>query len=87
LNTKAMAESYLKDAEHSLVEARRAARSKMYHRAVRRAQESTELALKAVLRLIGVEYPKEHDVGGSLLRVDKKKLPSWFVSNLREVLE
>jgi len=82
-----MAESYLKDAEHSLVEARRAARSKMYHRAVRRAQESTELALKAVLRLIGVEYPKEHDVGGSLLRVDKKKLPSWFVSNLREVLE
>jgi HEPN domain-containing protein len=47
----------------------------MYHRAVRRAQESTELALEAVLRLIGVEYPKEHDIGGSLLRVGKKKLP------------
>lgn len=30
---------------------------------VRRAQEVAELALKAALKMMGIEYPKEHDVG------------------------
>ena len=34
---------------------------------VREAQEIVELALKGVLRQIGIEPPKWHDVGGALL--------------------
>lgn len=38
-----------------------------YSDVVREAQEVVELALKAMLRLIGVEPPKQHDVGGLLV--------------------
>jgi hypothetical protein len=34
---------------------------------VREAQEAVELALKAVLREVGIEPPKWHDVGGFLV--------------------
>ena len=30
---------------------------------IRRAQEVVELSLKALLKMMGVEYPKNHDVG------------------------
>lgn len=38
-----------------------------YSDVVREAQEIVELALKGMLRHIGVEPPKQHDVGGLLL--------------------
>jgi HEPN domain-containing protein len=38
-----------------------------YSDVVREAQEIVELALKGVLRQIGIEPPKQHDVGGLLL--------------------
>ena len=38
-----------------------------YSDVVREAQELVELALKALLRLVGVEPPHHHDVGGLLL--------------------
>lgn len=34
---------------------------------VREAQETVELALKGMLRAVGVEPPKHHDVGGLIL--------------------
>ena len=34
---------------------------------VREAQETVELALKGMLRAVGVEPPKHHDVGGLLI--------------------
>lgn len=30
---------------------------------IRRAQESAELALKGVLKIMNIEFPKQHDVG------------------------
>lgn len=44
---------------------------------VRQCQEAVELSLKAALRLIGVDYPKWHDVGIVLARV-KERFPEWF---------
>ncbi len=38
-----------------------------YSDVVREAQELVELALKALLRLVGVEPPHHHDVGGLLV--------------------
>jgi len=57
------AKSMLKEAEECLEEAKRAYAKASYNLAVRRAQETVELALKGILRLIGIEYPKVHDVG------------------------
>ena len=45
--------------------------------AVRSAQECVELSLKAALRLLGVEYPKKHDVSRVLL-LFKDRFPEWF---------
>ncbi len=42
---------------------------------VREAQELVELALKGMLRAIGVEPPKYHDVGGLLLEHRNKIAP------------
>lgn len=44
---------------------------------VRQSQESVELALKAALRLEGVEVPKEHDVG-DVLREVGDRFPEAF---------
>ncbi len=42
---------------------------------VREAQELVELALKGILRAVGVEPPKFHDVGGLLLEHREKIAP------------
>ncbi|MBS7645730.1 HEPN domain-containing protein [Candidatus Bathyarchaeota archaeon] len=78
-----MARGYLEDAAYSLREAYEALAEERHHRAVRRAQESVELSLKAALRLLGVEHPREHDVSGVLSEVAQyKELPGWFRSEL-----
>ena len=81
-----MAKAYLEDAEYSLREAKIAMEEEVYHRAVRRAQECVELALKAVLRLVGIEYPREHEISAVLMEIsEKKNLPGWFTSALPEI--
>jgi len=44
---------------------------------VRQSQEAVELALKAALRLVGVEPPRWHDVG-PVLRRNAERFPDWF---------
>jgi len=59
-----------------------------YPGVVRRSQESLELAVKAVLRLMAVEYPREHDVGEAL-SVTEERLPENLrsaIPNLRRLL-
>jgi HEPN domain-containing protein len=46
-----------------LKEAKRAYQSSLYNITVRRSQETVELALKGLLIILGIEYPKIHDVG------------------------
>jgi len=57
-----------------------------YPMTVRRSQECVELSLKAVLRSIGIEYPREHDVGKAL-EVAKEKFPDWFSSKIPRFAE
>ncbi|HAM55319.1 MAG TPA: DNA-binding protein [Elusimicrobia bacterium] len=42
---------------------------------VREAQELVELALKGMLRVVGIEPPKFHDVGGLLVEHEAKFAP------------
>jgi HEPN domain-containing protein len=77
MNNLKMAVDYVKRASRCLREAESALREEDYPMAVRRAQECVELALKAVLRYIGVEYPRKHDVGDVLVK-SSDRLPEGF---------
>jgi len=81
LINKRMAENYVSDAKSILVEAKAARRRKHHHRAIRLSQESFELSLKAILRSIGVEYPKEHEVSDAI-EENVAKFPDWFQSKV-----
>jgi hypothetical protein len=55
-----------------------------YSYVVRQSQECVELSLKSILRVAGIEYPKQHEVSDILL--EKKDLyPQWLVEELRNV--
>jgi HEPN domain-containing protein len=84
--SKKMAENYLADATSILSEAKVAKGSDLHHRAIRLSQESLELSLKAVLRSVGVEYPKEHDVSDAIDE-NLQKFPDWFRSISPELKE
>ncbi len=72
-----MAKSYMKQAKERLKHAREALEDGNYPYTIRQSQEAVELALKAALRLVGVEPPKWHDVG-PILRKEFRRFPKWF---------
>lgn len=74
---KKFAEAYIREAENRIETAQRALNERKYPYCVRQCQEAVELALKAALRVKGIEYPKFHDVGDVLIRV-KGFYPAWF---------
>lgn len=59
---------------------------KGYSDVVREAQECVELLLKAILRQLGIEIPKVHDVS-RVLRKNFKHLPNPLKENLDEVAQ
>lgn len=63
-----LAQSYLLKARSRLRILQVLLEEEAYSDVVREAQEIVELALKGMLRQIGVEPPKWHDVGGFLLQ-------------------
>lgn len=72
-----LALSYLRQAEARVKDAKDAYDDKNYPYTVRLSQEAVELCLKACLRLIGIEYPKVHDVSEILL-IYKERFPEWY---------
>lgn len=81
MTNEEMAQSYLLTAEYSLKQAEMACTDGVWHLAVRRCQEGAEMALKATLRLVGLEVPKVHDVG-FFLRENKALFPAWFQAHI-----
>lgn len=73
--------AFLRQAQARLEDAKDALREKNYPYAVRLSQECVELSLKAVLRAVGIEYPKIHDVSDVFLDV-KPRFPVWFQSKI-----
>jgi HEPN domain-containing protein len=61
-----MAKDYAERARWVLKEADDAMQGTNHAICVRRSQEALELSAKAALRRLGVEYPREHDVGDAL---------------------
>jgi len=55
-----------------------------YSYVVRQSQECVELSLKSILRVAGIEYPKQHEVSDLLL--EKSELyPPWLVQELQDI--
>ena len=84
MTNEEMAASTFRAASCILDEARRYHREGVWGLAIRRSQEVVELCLKAVLRFIGLEVPKIHDVSGFLRRY-KERLPAQVTENLDRV--
>ncbi len=72
-----IAKSYLRQAEARIEDAKDALLESNHPYAVRLSQECVELSLKAVLKAVGIEYPKVHDVSDVLDAV-KDRFPQWF---------
>lgn len=72
-----IARSYLRQAEARLKDAEDALLEGNYPYAVRLSQECVELSLKAVLKAVGIDYPKIHDVSDVMVDV-KDRFPEWF---------
>ena len=67
MTNESLAKSYLRKASDRLDVLDVLLNKGAYSDVVREAQELVELALKGMLRAIGIEPPKLHDVGGLLL--------------------
>lgn len=75
MTNKTLAQSYLLKATKRLKVLDLLFVEEAYSDVVREAQELVELALKGVLRQLGVEPPKQHDVGWLVVEF-KNRLPA-----------
>jgi len=58
---------------------------KDYNMVVRRAQEVVEFALKGALKILGVDYPKVHDVGFIFAEQARTKVPNVQEDTLERI--
>lgn len=79
-----LARDYLARAKSRLTSAEAAMDRGEFPDAVRHSQECAEFSLKASLRFVGVEYPKEHDVSDILVEV-RSAFPEWFGGHIEEI--
>ena len=79
-----LGESYIERAQGRLPILRQMQAAGLHADVVRESQETVELALKGLLRIVGLDPPKEHDVGKHLVR-HQGRLPAMIVNNLAEI--
>jgi len=79
-----LSKSYIKKATDRLDILDLLFKKKAYSDVIREAQEIVELALKGLLRHIGIEPPKWHDVS-SILRENKDLLPPGISKELLRI--
>ncbi|MFQ5827566.1 MAG: HEPN domain-containing protein [Candidatus Methylomirabilia bacterium] len=84
MTNREMAEGLLTQAGDILLEAEGLHRRGVWNLVVRRSQEVVELALKAALRIAGVEVPRIHDVG-IILKDHREKFPEPFGKEIDRV--
>jgi len=79
-----LARDYLARAKSRLTSAQAAMGRGEFPDTVRYSQECVEFSLKASLRFVGVEYPREHDVSDVLIEV-RETFPEWFRDHIEEI--
>lgn len=86
MNMKTLAESYFEKATKRLRVLDVLLEEEAFSDVVREAQELVELALKGMLRYVGIDPPKWHDVGPILLE-HSSLLPENIRNSLAELAE
>ncbi len=81
LRSLKVAKSYLRQAKARLDDAKEAYVDKNYPYVVRLSQECVELCIKASLKIVGIEYPKVHEVSDVLTDVSNR-FPEWFKAEI-----
>lgn len=84
MTNKTLAQSYLLKATKRLKVLDVLFQEEAYSDVIREAQELVELAMKGILRQIGIEPPKQHDVGPLLLEF-KDRLPTEVTPNAEKL--
>jgi len=84
MNNETLAQSYLKKASDRFDILDLLLKKGAYSDVIREAQEIVELSLKGMLRFVGIEPPKIHDVGGLLLE-HKDKYPAHIAVHLEKI--
>lgn len=84
MNNKTLAQSYLRKATDRIDVLYLLFKKSAFSDVVREAQEIVELSLKGMLRFVGIEPPKFHDVGGLLLE-HNNKFPPDISRNLEKL--
>ena len=79
-----LSRDYLARAKSRLASALGAMERKEYPDVVRYSQECVELSLKASLRFVGIEYPREHDVSDVLIEV-AGRYPKWIQGHIEDL--
>jgi HEPN domain-containing protein len=86
VTNESLAKSYLRKASDRLDVLDVLLKKGAYSDVVREAQELVELALKGMLRVIGIEPPKLHDVGGLLLE-HRERFPIEVQARLADLAD
>ena len=76
-----LAKDYLERAKNRIIDATSALTRGAFPEVVTYSQECVELSLKAVLRVVGIEYPKVDDVG-DILEASAERFPDWFKEHI-----
>ena len=76
--------SYIERARGRLPFLRQMQAAGLHADVVRESQEIVELALKGVLRVVGLDPPKEHDVSKYMAK-ERGRLPAVVVAHLQEI--
>lgn len=84
MTNESLARSYLRKASDRLDILDLLLKKGAYSDVMRKAQEIVELALKGMLRAIGIEPPKLHDVGG-LLQEHRERLSTEIAHEVDEL--
>lgn len=81
-----VARSYLRQAKARLDDAKDALKEGNHPYAVRLSQECVELSMKAVLKAVGIEYPKVHEVSYVFQEI-RDRFPDWFRAEVEYLTE
>jgi HEPN domain-containing protein len=73
VNNFDLAKQLLNEAEQITEEANRAFNRESWNLVIRRSQEVVELSLKGIIKAMGIEFPKQHDVGKVFARACQQK--------------
>jgi len=81
LNQKEIAQDFFNQATLRFTTAQKVLEKDAFAYSIRQAQEAVELALKSALMLVGIDFPKWHDIGEFLVHA-REKFPEEFKKNV-----